>query len=98
MAPYHLVAELVALSEYLPWYELNELRIVSKEWNEILSEALPRNSCWQRIIDYLNQHNSLHLCSDCHRPWLADGTNTDLCDGTVCACGCGSGRGDLQEA
>jgi hypothetical protein len=89
MVPCHLVTELVALSEYLPWYELNELRIVSKEWNEILSEALPRNSCWQRIIDYLNQNNSLHLCSACHRPWLADGTNTDLCDGKLCARGYG---------
>ena len=79
MAPSHLVTELVVLSEYLPWYEVNELRTVNKEWNVVISEALARNPCWQRIIDYLNENNCLRLCNYCGKPWYGDGTNTDLC-------------------
>jgi hypothetical protein len=89
---------LISAGEYLPWYELKELKLVCKDWKEAIDETFEHNSAWQQIIDYLNSKNTFHCCEDCVRPFLPDGTSDDLCTSGVCQCGCNNVSPDFLQA
>jgi len=87
--PNHLVLQLVSLSENVPWYDLMDLKLVSKEWKHAVDTTISYNSVWKQMVDFLNSENRLHECNSCHRPMANDGSTTDICESTLCTCGCG---------
>jgi hypothetical protein len=83
--PSHLVVELISLSEFVPWYDLVQLKVVSKEWHDAIDTTLVHNSAWKPIVDWLNAENRLHECYYCCRPLARDGSTTSICNQTCCS-------------
>ena len=82
--PNYLVVELVSLSEFVPWYDLVEFKVVSKDWNAAIDNVIKHNSAWKQILDWINVENRLHECYHCCRPLVRDGSTANICDRTCC--------------
>lgn len=83
--PSHLVIELIALSEFVPWYDLVQLKFVSKEWHDAIDTALVHNSAWKPMVEWLNAENRLHECYYCSLPLVRDGSTSKICNRTCCS-------------
>lgn len=81
------VYQLVLGRGYIPWYELEELQFISKDWMADIQEVRGGLPDWRRIISFLDSVNGLSKCENCDMPFKYEctcGKSTDPYSACLC--------------